>query len=258
MFKIFGKNKKAASGFTPLEIHGQSLVKFRDEIWQPRSSVGNFSKSKFLTGFTLVELLVSIAIFTIITAVIVTNQSGFGGNILISNLAYDVALSIRQAQVYGISVKGSTLSCPSTDPNVPTSPFYCSYGVHFAAIGPGTSYYVLFVDLDGNGKYNAGADNGSSCLANSECLNFFRIERGNSIKKFCTIASRCTDSSVANRIDALDLIFKRPEPEPIIRGYKAGLLVSSSRIATITVASPQNRTKRVSISFVGQISILND
>ena len=58
-------------------------------------------------GFTLFEVLVSLAIFMVLTAVIVTKNSQFKCATLISNLAYEVALLYRQTQTYGTAVRGS-------------------------------------------------------------------------------------------------------------------------------------------------------
>jgi prepilin-type N-terminal cleavage/methylation domain-containing protein len=72
-------------------------------------------------GFTLVELLVVFAIMTLITALILFQHRRFDSSTLLRSLAYSIALSIRQSQVYGTSVRqfGSN--------------FNYSYGVYFAA-----------------------------------------------------------------------------------------------------------------------------
>src|SRR3989344_1409035 len=51
-------------------------------------------------GFTLIELLVVSAIVVMLATVILSSHGKFGGQVLLQNFAYDVALSIRQAQVY--------------------------------------------------------------------------------------------------------------------------------------------------------------
>ena len=52
-------------------------------------------------GFTLVELLVTIVIFVIITGVVLVNSNKFDSSVLLHNFTYDVALTIKQAQTYG-------------------------------------------------------------------------------------------------------------------------------------------------------------
>ncbi|MBI2004934.1 prepilin-type N-terminal cleavage/methylation domain-containing protein [Patescibacteria group bacterium] len=58
-------------------------------------------------GFTLVELLVVVSIMLIITSTLLLQQRKFNSATLMRTLAYNIALSIRQAQVYGTSVVGT-------------------------------------------------------------------------------------------------------------------------------------------------------
>src|SRR6185369_828665 len=100
-------------------------------------------------GFTLVELLISIAIFTMITSVAVFNHAEFNGSVLLTNLAYEIALSVRQAQVYGTTVKQSS--------DINTVRFDSGYGVHFNTAAPTT--YTLFEDkFPPNHVYDATED----------------------------------------------------------------------------------------------------
>jgi prepilin-type N-terminal cleavage/methylation domain-containing protein len=68
----------------------------------------SFKKEKKMTkqeGFTLLELLVVIALMMIIYAMTLTNYNGLNKNIDVQNTAYDVALAIRETQLYGINKK---------------------------------------------------------------------------------------------------------------------------------------------------------
>ena len=56
-------------------------------------------------GFSLIELLVVTGVIAVISGLMLVSNSTFGGQILLQNLAYDIALTLRQAQVYGISVQ---------------------------------------------------------------------------------------------------------------------------------------------------------
>lgn len=210
-----------------------------------RNTTRIFFKSSH-RAFSLIELLVSIAIFTVITSIVFLSQSNFGGSILITNLGYDVALSIRQAQVYGISVKQTSQPCTGA---TGTDTFQCSYGIHFE----NQYYYILFADINGDNSYNAGGDNGSRCNPGTECVSFFKIEKGNGISMFCANTD-CAGAGANGNIDALDILFRRPNPEPLIRGYKGGTVRGNPTSATITVSSPQGITKRIVVSAVGQIS----
>ncbi len=58
-----------------------------------------------MRGFSLIELIVVTGIFTVITAVVLANNAQFNNSVLLGNAAYDIALSVRQAQVYGLSTQ---------------------------------------------------------------------------------------------------------------------------------------------------------
>ena len=90
-------------------------------------------QKKSQKGFTLVELLVSIAIFSVITTMAVFNNSQFNSSVLLTNLAYEVAISIRQAQVYGVTVRKNSAGS-----------FDSAYGIHFDMNTP--TAYSLFED----------------------------------------------------------------------------------------------------------------
>ncbi|MFC1733488.1 hypothetical protein ACFL6I_24580, partial [candidate division KSB1 bacterium] len=79
-------------------------------------------KKNINSGFSMIELVVSTGIMIMITMVVLVNHAAFGGNILVGSLAYDVGLSIRQAQVFGLSVR---------EFGIGTGTFDVGYGVHF-------------------------------------------------------------------------------------------------------------------------------
>lgn len=181
-------------------------------------------------GFTLVELLVSIAIFTIITSVAVLNHSSFNSSVLLTNLAYEIALSVRQAQFYGIVVKQSS-----------TGSFDAGYGIHFD-LGSSPSSYVLFEDrAPQDHLYNTG-----------EAIETYKIQKGNTIGKIVlTTASGTSSQSV------VDISFIRPNPDTFIR-YGALTSNIASR-AEVCVFSPGGTNKRkIIIEATGQISVSTD
>lgn len=94
-------------------------------------------------GFTLIEFVVIISIFAIMASVALFNFQGFRSNVAISNLSHDIALTLRQAQVFGWSsqtnTSGTTL-IPVIDPNTKNPERYAD-GVYFA-YDPSTSSFV--------------------------------------------------------------------------------------------------------------------
>jgi prepilin-type N-terminal cleavage/methylation domain-containing protein len=141
-------------------------------------------------GFSLAELLVVVAIFLILTSVVLINQNRFSSDTNITNLAYQVALSIREAQIYGISVRGTQFA-----PNK----FDTAYGIHFDLAS--TTSYFLFPDLNKDGIYNPSTE---------IPLTTYKIENG------VTLSSINIRPPEAKLITSADITFKRPNPEALI------------------------------------------
>ncbi len=177
-------------------------------------------------GFTLVELLVSISIFTLITSVAVYNHAKFNNSVLLTNLAYEIGLSVRQAQFYGISVRQNA-----------SFSFNSGYGVHFNPATP--TAYTLFEDKTG----------GTSHVWDSgEDLQNFTISKGNKILKVC-VDGNCNSTIV-------DISFIRPNPDAFIT--TGGSNGSYKGEADICVASPDGTVRKVIVESTGQISVGTD
>ena len=187
---------------------------------------------KSLAAFTLIELLVVMAIFMIISLLILANHSKFNSSVLLGSLAYDIALSVRQAQVYGVSVQQLQN----------TTNFNVGYGIHFA----GSSSYFLFADTNGNNVYDSGVD---TIVTN------YSVTQGHFIKQFCGITAnggqQCSDDP--SPITSLDIEFVRPNPDANISSNFPGLY----SFGKIVVASPSGETRTVTIASTGQISVTN-
>src|ERR1700677_1752618 len=130
-----------------------AIFKFRMKYYpKAENSKRVIRPSRRSSGFTLIELLVVVGIIILISAVILANTNKFGGQTLVQNLAYDIALSVREAQVYGISVEENSQGS-----------FNAGYGMHFDLSNPTT--YNLFSDFKNgagqlipDGIYEAGED----------------------------------------------------------------------------------------------------
>lgn len=185
-------------------------------------------------GFTLIELVVVTGILTLITGLVLTNNNKFGGAILLENLAYDIALSVREAQVYGISVR-----------QFGPGNFEVGYGVHFDIASPKT--YSLFGDIDVSGLWDSGEEVSPSPYA---------IERGYFISKLCAPAGEDADTCTA--IEQLDIVFKRPEPDAFISADGASGVIYPNNLqesARIALESPRGDKKSVVVEVTGQISV---
>lgn len=188
-------------------------------------------KIKSPSGFTLVELLVTISIFVILTGVVLFSQSKFNSTILLTNLAYDTALTVRQAQTFGINIKNFAVASGN---NVTDN--FKPYGVHFDLNSPKS--FILFSDL------NEGSDsvfNGtvlSTCDVTVGCVSRYNITRGNAILDLCY-------DDVCGELESVDILFKRPNPDAIITAKKKdGGSVSSLSKITIKLGIPEGENVR--------------
>jgi prepilin-type N-terminal cleavage/methylation domain-containing protein len=189
-------------------------------------------------GFTLIELLVVTAIVVVISGVVLANNTRFGGSVLLQNFAYDLALSIRQAQIYGIAVRRSS-----------TGTFGAGFGMHFdITTEAGQKSYLLFADTNPSPTGNEVYDSSQGELVETN-----NILRGYKIKALCT---KETSGGVWDcAATSLDLLFKRPEPDAYIHingQTEPGTLHSYSRIV---VVSPQGDQISVLVEANGQITV---
>ncbi|MCK4918453.1 MAG: prepilin-type N-terminal cleavage/methylation domain-containing protein [Candidatus Pacebacteria bacterium] len=188
-----------------------------------------FKKNKKISnGFSLIELLVTIAILVVVSGLVFFNHSQFNNHVLVENLAYEISLVIRQAQSYGVQVKqisgaGNT------------------YGVFF---DKSNNQFIIFADVNNNSIYDMTDGEGESDIL----IDILNMTSGNKIDTLCGVSSGgiCTFS------DNLSITFERPNPDAIIKinssdsGYSA---------AYIDIISPKEIKKRVFVNKVGQISV---
>lgn len=177
-------------------------------------------------GFTLVELLVSLGIFMIMTGVVLANYRGYNTNALFANASEDIVLALRQAQVYGVGVKGTGTS------------FTTPYGVYFTETNP--NQIIIFADTNpatvppGDGVYTANQD-----------ILVETIKWPSDIK--ITIGGLLCDSSpVVN----LSVTFTRPDPDASTYGNGAQCITAGKISITNGV-----KNASVEITNTGQISL---
>ncbi len=224
----------------------------------------NFKKIKQNEGVTLVELLVVIFIFVVISGITIFDYGKFRSSLSVQNLADDIALSLRKAQGYAIGVHSED------------SGFNIGYGVHFT-LNPdvvenqysGTnSSFVLFSDMgiSEDKMYNPDNQCGNPS-ANDECLEMLNIASTDIITGIQYFPDGALITKDTNPEGTLDIVFKRPNPEPIFC-YKTALSnnscaagfdnianpITSVEITLSTVSAP-TVSKKLKISNNGQISV---
>ncbi len=184
-------------------------------------------------GFTLIELLVVVAVITIMTAVLLLQQKKFDSSTILRSLAYSVALSIRQAQVYGTSIRQFDTT---------SNGFNYNYSVAFRKTI--TDSYTLFADIDGNKQY--------STTPTDEKVQQFKIASGYTISKFCGITSGGQECSPT--LTYLTIYFKRPNPDAFFASDGSGG-GGNYCAAYIVLTGPGGDTRSVKVTTTGQIQI---
>jgi len=196
-------------------------------------------------GFTLVELLVVVSIIGVISTVIVFNHKKFNDNLEITNLSHDVALYIRQAQVYGVSVKElKDISLTEEER------FDTPYGIHFdIKLAVNNKSFIFFADKNKDGRYN-GDDSDCSRGAPDICLEKIIIGKGNYIYDICELKGNTWNCSGIS-MSAVNIVFKRPEPDAYLK-----LASGMDPVAVkVCLSSSQGKIKEIVVYTTGQISI---
>ncbi len=185
-------------------------------------------KAQKQKGFTLIELVVTVTIFAFMTALLLAKYGKFNQDVLLTNLAYDVALTIRNAQTFGLNVR----SAPGN-----LNAFDKAYGVHFTT---GNSF-IFFSDTNANSSYDSGEEIGSPYI----------IRRSNlTISKVCAFNGQSCPANDPTTV--VDILFKRPDPNAIIKGYSG----ATYSVANITLTSSDGYTRLILVRSTGQIAVI--
>lgn len=197
----------------------------------------NLSKIKKNKGMTLVELIVVLGIFILVTGITIFDYNSFRSNISLQNLADEIALSVRKAQSYAIGVKSAE------------GGFSDNFGIHFSTKdttdgenNSSSKSFVLFVDNKDN-EY----DSSGVCGQDSECLEVLTIKTEDKI------VGILEEGGINNDLETLDIIFKRPNPDAIF--YVNGKEVFAQSMGVQIINTRSEKVKNIVISNTGQISI---
>jgi len=179
-----------------------------------------------ITGFSLVELMVTIGIVTLVTGVVMVKYSSFNSVVILKSQAYELALDLREAQVFGVSVGGGTNS------------YREAYGIYVDMANP--NQYMLFQDASSDLEYDAGEEIGEA----------YSIDSRFEITNICTVVGAGADVCTAT---AASIAFKRPD-------FDARMSTDTEAnpdVVKITIATTEDATqsRTVSVYASGQISV---
>lgn len=223
-------------------------------FFQRSRSRGSRAHKDVRRGFTIVELMVVISIMLVLTLVFLLRQQKFDSSTLLRSLGYSIALSIRQAQVYGSSILENTPGAFAAG-NAASS-----YGVHFSV----PEAYVLFADGNNNGQYTSGTD---------QNIKIFLLNSGYTIQTFCGLRGATMDcyttcpttlptgitSCTPGAITYLTILFKRPNPDACFASSLYPTACSGTQVyssAYLQIIGPDGVTTRsINATQTGAISV---
>ncbi len=214
-------------------------------------------------GFTLVEMLVVLSIVLVLSTIMITGQSTFNRSLLLSDTAYTIAFSIREAQTLGLSSR------------VFSSVQNAGYGIRFDAYTP--SSYIQFSDIypASPGNSQSGICPGHAGIAGSpdarpgnciydpyypptvtvdELVRTYTLNRGFYVSAFCGTSAQGQKCSTTD-FDTLDIVFMRPSTNAVIIGKRSSTLTQLSD-AYIRLKSPDGLSERcIFVTKVGQVAV---
>ena len=177
-------------------------------------------------GFSLLEVLISLAIIVIIVSVSLVRYEAFNSEVILRSQAYEVALSIREAQVQTVGALGEG------------GGFREEYGVYFDVTTP--DRYLFFIDNGGSEPvmYDEG----------EEINPVLYLDTRYTISRICV-------NSCSAVVDDLSVYFIRPDFDAHFSSQTPLGTISDARIEIEPVSGASSGNRAVVISQTGQISI---
>lgn len=213
---------------------------------------------KLNRGVSTIELMVTIAIFVLISTAVLVSYPQLSSQLSLDKTAQDIASTLHETRMYGIGIR-------STGTGVNRAK---GYGVHFDS-GPENSAnsYTLFSETEDTNDKRYAPDNSEKVLE-------YKINAREKIKDVCVLNSSDSGTGCdvvgdgltclsSGSINSVDIFFQRPAPSVFINGYQGStqsvcgdeLVGATCAQAVVVIKSPNDKCKKIQIWTTGQVAI---
>jgi competence protein ComGC len=173
---------------------------FKNQKINTRAYHANSRLTRLNWGFTLMELMVVMFVSTVILTTLVVQNNRWNDQLTVNTQAYEVALMIRQAQIYSLGVR--------EDKDGSGNKFDVGYGVFLDMATP--DRYTFFADRNKDLKMDL-----------NEAIEAKNFSRGVTMKKICGFnpggQEKCSsDSNNNGNLYKMSVSFRRPDPQAIL------------------------------------------
>jgi len=189
-----------------------------------------------LTGFTLIELIVSISIITMITGLFLADYKSVNQKAVLNAAADQLASDLRLAQSYALGAKKNE----KNGNQVPAG----GWGIWMRSQPPNDVFYILFADSNSS----SGSDRPQRYDASDNQYRKIYFPGGESVNAPITILSM--SGFTVNPNNDNSIVFLPPDPVVYFDGIKA------NAVATITLKdSRTGKMKNIIVNSFGLIDV---
>lgn len=210
------------------------------------------TKKKYSKGFSLVEFIVVLVIFSIMSSVSLFNYNSYSKSIRETNVAQDIALTIRQAQIYGLSATGRTVGGGNAGPedilNIPN--ITQDRSIIGVRIDIDNDSLTLYEDINRNFVFDEGGNYPDRVIdirtIRAAGIDILAVD-------LCDDAPNCANDENGG---VVDVAFMRPYPDAYISYDGDGS--DRYNFGSILISGNDEFDKYIEISSIGNISVKNN
>jgi type II secretory pathway pseudopilin PulG len=184
-----------------------------------------------LAGFGIIELLVSISIMAVVSAVILVKQNAFNSAVLLRSQAYSVALTAREVQQNAVSASGIT------------GDFRSLHGLYFDTANP--NIYGIFIDADNDGFFDSDEAFGKQGILD---------------ERFSITGLRTVRNGIETSVPTIAVVFERPNFDA---RFFTGPNTEQTNVTSVEIditrrtqsGNTSTETRTIEITSTGQIAV---